>query len=316
MRLEIAAWAVLPLKVLRIVLMVYVVAAAGAWLAVPRMMFQPGPATYAALPGLARIPVDGDTLAVVWLPNPAARWTVLYGHGNAEDLGDDLPLLQALRDAGFSVLAYDYRGYGLSSGTPSERGAIRDAAAAYAYLTRTLGVAPARVIVHGRSLGGGPAAALAAREPVAGLVLESTFTSVLGVSRWGRAFPFDWFRTLRRLEHVHAPVLVIHGTGDDVVPIANGRRLFQAARGPKQALWVDGAGHNDLVEVAGPRYWSALRRFANSLPPPDARAAGAPRRTDEQPARRPSTECGRGRVADDLRGSPPFSPLPSTERPG
>jgi fermentation-respiration switch protein FrsA (DUF1100 family) len=124
--------------------------------------------------------------------------------------------------------------------------------------------------VHGRSLGGGPAAELASREPVAGLVLESTFTSVLGVSRWGRAFPFDWFRTLRRLNRVRAPVLVIHGTADEVIPLANGRALFHAARGPKQSLWVDGAGHNDLVERAGARYWAALRRFADSLPPPAA----------------------------------------------
>lgn len=265
---EKAAWTVLLLKTLRIVLIVYGVALIGVWLLVPKLLFQPQRATYRSLTGLVRIPVSGDTLAAVWLPNPAARFAILYSHGNAEDLGDDLPLLRELRDAGFSVFAYDYRGYGASTGKASERGTGEDIAAAYAYLTRTLGVPPQRVIVHGRSLGGGPSAWLASREPVAGLVLESTFTSALGVSRWGRAFPYDWFRTLRRLKQVRAPVLVIHGTADEVIPVANGRALFHAAREPKQALWVDGAGHNDLVYVAGERYWTALRQFADSLPAP------------------------------------------------
>lgn len=252
-------------KTLRIALIVYGVALVGAWLLVPRLLFQPHPSSYTTLPGMRRLAVGDDTIAAVWLPNPAARFVVLYSHGNAEDLGDDLPLLRELHDAGFAVLAYDYRGYGASTGQPTVRGTGEDIAAAYACLTHTLGVAPGRVIVYGRSLGGGPAAELASREPVAGLVLESTFTSALGVSPWGRIFPFDWMRTRRRLERVHAPVLVIHGTADQVVSFANGRALFAAARPPKQSLWVDGAGHNDLIDVAGARYWAALRRFADSL---------------------------------------------------
>lgn len=229
---EPVAWTVLLLKTLRIAVAVYAVSLVGVWLLVPRLLFQPQPSSYASLPGLMRIPVGGDTVAAVWLPNAAARWTVLYSHGNAEDLGDDLPLLRELHGAGFAVLAYDYRGYGASTGRATVRGTGEDIAAAYAYLTRTLGVAPGRVIAYGRSLGGGPAAQLASREPVAGLVLESTFTSALGTSRWGRVFPFDWMRIRRRLERVRAPVLVIHGTADEVVPFANGRALFAAARRP------------------------------------------------------------------------------------
>lgn len=130
--------------------------------------------------------------------------------------------------------------------------------------------------MHGRSLGGGPAAELASREPVAGLVLESTFTSVHAVSPLGRVFPFDRFHTARRLQDVRAPVLVIHGTEDEVIPIAVGRRLFHLARKPKQALWVDGAGHNDLVGVAGQRYGHALQRFAASLQPSGRLGASSP----------------------------------------
>lgn len=254
------------LRGVRVVALAYVVAVVGLWLLGNWLMFRPPPATYRTLPGLVRIPVDGDTVAAVWLPNPAARLTLLYSHGNAEDLGDDLPLLQALHGRGFAVLAYDYRGYGLSTGRPSERKAYADESAAYGWLTREQHVPPGRIVVHGRSLGGGPAAELASREPVAGLVLESTFTAVQSVSAWGRIFPFDWFRTARRLPHVRCPVLVIHGTADRVIPFAVGRRLFRLAQEPKQALWVEGAGHNDLVEVAGERYWQALERFAASLP--------------------------------------------------
>ena len=198
----------LALRALKVAAVAYAAGALLVWWASGRLMFQPQAPGYRDSPGVVRIPVDGDTLAAVWLPNPAARHTVFFSHGNAEDIGDDLPYLEEARRAGFSVFAYDYRGYGLSTCRPSERRAHRDAAAAFAHLTREIGVAPERVIVHGRSLGGGPSTVLAAREPVAGLVLESTFTSVLGVSPWGRAFPFDWFRTRRRLERVRAPVLV------------------------------------------------------------------------------------------------------------
>jgi fermentation-respiration switch protein FrsA (DUF1100 family) len=238
-----------------------VVASGGLWLLGNRLMFLPGPSSYRELPGLVRIPVPGATLAAVWLPLPGARYTVLYSHGNAEDLGDDLPVLQALRAHGYAVLAWDYRGYGMSSGRASERNSYRDLDAVYAYLTRTLGVPAEQVIVHGRSLGGGPAAELASRAPVAGLVLESTFTTAQSVSTWGRLFPFDWFRSERRLPHVRCPVLVIHGRADEVVPFARGERLYQLAPGRKQSYWVPGAGHNDLVDIAGEGYWAALERF-------------------------------------------------------
>lgn len=259
-------WMPVLLRVLRVAAIVYAVAVAALWLLGNRLMFLPGPASYRDdLPGLVRIPAGGGALAAVWLPNPAARFTLLYSHGNAEDLGDDLPLLRALHDHGFAVLAYDYRGYGLSPGRPTERGAYADEAAAYAWLVREQQVPPGRIVVHGRSLGGGPAAELASREPVAGLVLESTFTNATAVSALGRFFPVDWFRSARRLRDVRCPVLVVHGTADEVIPLAVGRRLYRAAREPKQALWVEGAGHNDLVEVAGERYWQALERFAGSL---------------------------------------------------
>jgi fermentation-respiration switch protein FrsA (DUF1100 family) len=258
-------WAGVALRALRIGVLAYVGLALLFWIVADRLMFQPQAAGYRHSPEVVRIPVDGDTLAAFWLPAPGARYTVLFSHGNAEDIGDNLGFLEEMRGAGFSVLAYDYRGYGLSTGRPSERRAYRDAEAAFAHLTGELGVPPERVIVHGRSLGGGVSTALAARRPVAGLVLESTFTSIYALVPGVRAFPPDRFRSHARIRGVRAPVLVIHGTRDEVVPFAHGERLLAAAPGPKQRLWVKGAGHNDLLYVAGERYWDALRGFARLI---------------------------------------------------
>jgi abhydrolase domain-containing protein 17 len=255
----------LALRALKIAAIAYAAGALLVWWASGRLMFQPQAPGYRDSPGVIRILVDGDTIAAVWLPNPAARFTVFFSHGNAEDVGDDLPYLEEMRVAGFSVFAYDYRGYGLSTGRPSERRAHADAAAAFKHLTGEIGIAPERVIVHGRSLGGGPSTVLAAREPVAGLVLESTFTSIHALVAATRILPFDRFRNRARLKDVRAPVLVIHGVRDEVVPFAHGERLYDAARGPKRHFWVENAGHNDLVPAAGEGYWEALRDFARSL---------------------------------------------------
>jgi hypothetical protein len=247
--------------------LVYAGAGALAWVYSERLIFQPQPPGPAASRGVTRIPTaDGDSVAVRWLPNPAARFTLLYSHGNAEDLGDLAPFLEDLRAAGFQVLAYDYRGYGASTRrAPTERRAYHDAEAAYAHLTGALGVSPERVILHGRSLGGGIASHLAVEHPAAGLVLESTFTSAFRVPIPRPIFPFDRFATASRLRRVPVPVLVIHGTRDEVIPFAHGERLRAAARTPVRHLWVEGAGHNDLALVAGERYGRALREFAASL---------------------------------------------------
>ncbi len=233
-----------------------------------RILFQPPAPSYDA----DRVPVvriavgESDVVAVQHLPNPSARHTLLLSHGNAEDLGHLQPLLRLLHRAGFGVLAYDYRGYGLSTpAVPSEKRAIEDAEAVYRHAVDQLGVAPSQLIVHGRSLGGGPTLELATRHPVAGVVLESTFTSTYRVVTGLPVLPFDRFPNLARMRGVEVPVLVVHGEEDQVIGISHGRRLFQAAPEPKRALWVEGAGHNDLAVVAGERYVDALRSFAAEL---------------------------------------------------
>jgi abhydrolase domain-containing protein 17 len=260
-----------------LIAVLYVAFAVTAFLVADRLIFLPPASSYTP----ERLPVvlvpagDGVRVATLYLQEPGAAFTVLYSHGNAEDLGHLEPIFQQLQRSGFSVLAYDYRGYGLSTGgRASARGASRDLRAVYRYAIDELAIPPDRLILLGRSVGSGPATELAAREPVGGLILESGFASAFRVVTRFQLLPFDRFPNLRNIREVECPVLVIHGTEDEVIAPWHGQRLFDASRDPKRLLWVEGAGHNDLVEVAGAKYWDALASFARLVehhpaPPPD-----------------------------------------------
>lgn len=231
-----------------------------------RVIFLPPPPSYADDRDVIKVrSAGGVAISARYLANPSARYTLLYSHGNAEDLGLVAPLLAALRDAGFSVFAYDYRGYGTSAGRPSERGAYADIDAAYAHLTNVQGVPAARVIAYGRSVGSGPAIDLASRQPVAGLVVESGFTTAFAVLTRYPLLLGDRFRNIQKIGRVRCPVLVMHGVDDEIVPASHGRALWRAAPEPKRFLWVDGAGHNDVWLVAKPRLARALTEFADML---------------------------------------------------
>lgn len=256
------------LRLLLVLVVGWAVVSALAFLYGERVLFQPPPASYdRGVLEYALIPVgDDDSVAVQHIPNPAGRYTVLFSHGNAEDLGHLQPLLRMIHRAGFGVLAYDYRGYGRSTAlVPTEKRAIEDVEAVYRYARDTLEIAPERLIAHGRSLGGGPTLELAQRHPIGAVVLESTFTSTYRVVTRLPLIPFDRFPNLARVRTLNAPVLVMHGERDRVIGVGHGRTLFRAAREPKHALWVEGAGHNDLAVVAGERYAEALRSFAEAL---------------------------------------------------
>jgi fermentation-respiration switch protein FrsA (DUF1100 family) len=231
-----------------------------------KIIFQPQPATYQNTQQIIRLSSGKQSfISAIYLKNPQARYTILYSHGNAEDIGLILPILKEIRDNGFSVLAYDYQGYGTSDGTPSEENAYQDAGAVYAYLVNQLGIPPARIIAHGRSLGGAVAVDLASRQPLGGLIIESSFLSAYRVLTRIPLFPLDKFQSAAKLKKVRCPVLVIHGTADEVIPFRHGEGLFRLAREPKQKYWVAGAGHNNLFAVADYEYAAALQRFAALL---------------------------------------------------
>ncbi|MDB5098025.1 MAG: phospholipase/Carboxylesterase [Cyanobacteria bacterium RYN_339] len=253
-------------RVLRSAIAVYVLLVAYLYLRMDAMVFQPQPSSYHDERGLVKLACpDGRRITAVWLPNPQARFTLLYSHGNAEDLGENLPLYQHLHDLGFAVLGYDYHGYGTSEGVPGERTSELDIEAAYAYLTGPLHVPPTRLIAYGRSVGGGPTLALASRHALGALILESTFTDPASVLVPVRLLPWVMFPCLERLKALKLPVLVMHGEADDTIPVTHGRALFAAATGPKWALWVPGAGHDDFKQVAGKKYDDSLRAFAQQL---------------------------------------------------
>ncbi len=251
-------------RLVRSLLFIYAFFAVYVYFRADSMIFLPQPPSYQDTQDILKIPVSQtEKISAIYLPNAQATYTLLYIHGNAEDLGDIRLMLDRLQSWGFSVFAYDYRGYGTSSGQPSERHAYQDADAAYQYLTQQLKISPDKIIVYGRSVGGGSATELAKRYPVAGLVLESTFTSAFRVVVPFPLLPFDKFSNLDKLKAIHSPVLVMHGQADRTIPIQHSQTLFQAAPESKMSLWIEGAGHDDFTWVAGDRHRQALQSFAD-----------------------------------------------------
>ena len=215
---------------------------------------------------------DGQRLHGWWVPAPRRPPTahVLFFHGNGGNISHRLDQVRALTGAGMDVLLFDYRGYGRSTGAPDEAGTYRDARAARAALLAQPGVDPAAILYLGESLGGAVASELAVAEPPAGLVLQSTFTSVRAMARLH--YPVvpaglvpDAYPTLDRVRRLRCPVLILHGDRDEIVPVSHGRELFAAAVGSKRLEIVPGAGHNDLLMVSGAAYGETVAAWARGF---------------------------------------------------
>ena len=227
-----------------------------------KLIFAPQVPSYTYLPDeLKIISGNGEKINAVYLENPNAEYTILFSHGNAEDLGNVVPFMQQFQALGYSVLMYDYRGYGTSEGSPSVRKAYQDIDAAYRWLVEEKQVAPKTIIVQGRSVGGGPATWLAAHREVGGLVLESTFLSAFRVRTIVPVTPWDKFNNLRHIRETTCPVLVMHGRNDKILPFWHGKKLYDAAPGKKMHLWIDDAEHNDYAYVAGTDYFDSFEAF-------------------------------------------------------
>ncbi len=204
-------------------------------------------------------------------PRAGAPRALLFLHGNAGNASHRLPNASLLAALGVDVLLLDYRGYGLSEGRPSEAGVYADARAGLAHLLEERDFAPERVVLFGRSLGGAVAVELAQDRPLAGVILESTFTSVEDMAR-GIVGPLarlvaGGFDSRERIERMRAPLLFFHGDRDEVVPYGLGRELFAAAPEPKAFETLAGAGHNDTVEVGGRAYLARIGRFLDEVAP-------------------------------------------------
>jgi uncharacterized protein len=203
-----------------------------------------------------------------WLIAGRTPTTLLYSHGNGGNIGDRVRIARLLvEQLGVGVFMYDYRGYGRSAGAPSEAGLVSDAVAARAAMLRE-GIRAEHLIYFGRSLGSAVTVDLALVHPPRGVVLESPFTSVRAMGNAvlpgaGYLFRTRW-DSLGKIGGLRAPLLVIHGESDEVVPFAQGRALFDAAPEPKAFVTLRGSRHYEL-EAAWSEYWAAWRGFLGSL---------------------------------------------------
>ena len=209
---------------------------------------------------------DGQKLHAWWVPAERARGTVLLLHGNAGNISHRIDYAVMFMRLGYSTLLVDYRGYGRSTGTPTEQGTYIDADAAWNWLAKNRQVQGRDIVLFGESLGGGVASWLAARHQVRALILASTFTSAVNLG--SELYPFlpvrlvsrNRYETLQRLRDVRAPVLVIHSPQDDIIPFAHGQRLFDAAGEPKAMLTIAG-GHNEGFVFVRDEWIAKLAQF-------------------------------------------------------
>jgi fermentation-respiration switch protein FrsA (DUF1100 family) len=252
----------------------YLVICAAAYFGNRQYMYFPDPArtapAEAGLDGVEEIELraaDGTTLIAWYAPAKDGKPTILYFHGNAANAANRAPKIERMLESGIGVFYLNNRGYGGSAGNPTEENNVADAIAAYDHLAG-LGVPAGSIVAFGESLGSGQAVRLAAERPVAAVVLEAPLTSTVGVARsiyfW---LPLsllitDQYNVERNIRAVTAPVLILHGEQDEVIPVEMGRRVYRAANEPKRIELFPVGGHNDLFDHGA---WEEMRAFLLSL---------------------------------------------------
>jgi fermentation-respiration switch protein FrsA (DUF1100 family) len=215
---------------------------------------------------------DNTPLHGWYVPAQGARATLLFCHGNGGNISHRLDSILILHCLGLNVFIFDYRGYGMSQGRPSEQGTELDALAAWQWLVGKKQANPSKVIIFGRSLGGAVAAGLASACGAAGLILESSFTSYCDIGRehypWlpVRLLAKYRYATIEMVSNISMPVLVVHSTDDELVPFRHGRKVFEACTGQKYFLQISG-GHNDGFLLSGDIYVQGLDRFITAVVP-------------------------------------------------
>ena len=230
----------------------------------------------AGLPGVQEVELsaaDGTKLIAWHLLPRGPKPTMLYFMGNAGNVAHRAGKIAAIAADGYGVLMLNYRRFGGSRGFPSETKNVADAAAAYDYL-RGLGLDAKDIVAYGESLGTGVATQLALIRELKALVLESPFMSIADVGQ--KAWPFlplrfvvgDNYRTIDRIDGVSVPLLIVHGARDIMIPVAQGRRVYNEANNPKKLVILPGAGHNDLFEHGA---WDKVYEFVEDLQPKRAR---------------------------------------------
>jgi fermentation-respiration switch protein FrsA (DUF1100 family) len=224
------------------------------------------------LRGVARVALatpDGETLVLWTSPPRGDRPVILFLHGNAGEIADRADRLAFYQSQGYGTAFLSWRGYGGSTGQPSEAGLLTDAKAAYDHL-RAQGIPPDRFVLVGESLGTGPAVITAAANPVAAVILEAPYSAAVDIAR--RAYPWapvgllmkDQYRSRDHIAAIRAPLLILHGESDRVIPQGFGKRLFDLAQDPKTFLSLGPVGHDALFS---PATWTAEADFIDRLTP-------------------------------------------------
>ncbi|XP_040846485.1 alpha/beta hydrolase domain-containing protein 17A [Ochotona curzoniae] len=207
--------------------------------------------------------VRGNRVACMYVRCvPAARYTVLFSHGNAVDLGQMSSFYLGLGTRiGCNIFSYDYSGYGASSGKPSEKNLYADVDAAWQALRARYGISPDSIILYGQSIGTVPTVDLASRYECAAVVLHSPLTSGMRVAfpDTKKTYCFDAFPNIEKVSKITSPVLIIHGTEDEVIDFSHGLALYERCPKAVEPLWVEGAGHNDIELYS--QYLERLRHF-------------------------------------------------------
>ncbi|KAJ0245447.1 Uncharacterized protein HA466_0179210 [Hirschfeldia incana] len=258
----------------------------------------------------------GNQVVAAYIKNPAASLTLLYSHGNAADLGQMFELFSELSlHLRVNLIGYDYSGYGRSSGKPSEQNTYYDIEAVYRCLEEQYGVKEQDVILYGQSVGSGPTLELASRLPnLRAVVLHSAIASGLRVMYpVKRTYWFDIYKNVDKISSVKCPVLVIHGTSDDVVNWSHGKQLFDLCKEKYEPLWIKGGNHCDLELY--PQYIKHLKKFVSAVEKsPHPRDASVPQTekarssTDVRDTARPSTDQReKSRTSVDQREMPKLS---------
>ena len=209
---------------------------------------------------------DNEVLHGWYIPATNPDGVVLFFHGNAGNISHRLDSIEIFQELNLDVLIIDYRGYGQSSGSASEQGTYIDAQSAWDYLVNSRGIAPGKIVIFGRSLGGAVASWLAARTTPGAVILESCFTS--GPDMGGRLYPFLPVRLITRLKYpvkeyvklVSSPLLIIHSQQDEIIPFDMGQSIFEAAPEPKEMLVLSG-DHNGGFLLNRHQYLAAIGKF-------------------------------------------------------
>jgi hypothetical protein len=215
---------------------------------------------------------DGIKINGWFVPFLGARSTLLWFHGNAGNLSHRVDQLRHIhRKLKLNVLMIDYREYGRSEGSVTEEGTYQDALASYDYLATRTDIDPKRIVVFGQSLGAAVAVELAIQRKVYGLILEAPFTSIKDMARvtlpWLPIGPLLTTRydSLSKIGRIEAPLLILHGDRDEIIPYSQGRQIFEVARESKTFYTITAAGHNDTYVVGGQSYFEAIAYFISGL---------------------------------------------------